>query len=353
MRRSCFAPVFQPLSRSACRCRLNVEAPGTAPGPLCLFHSTFIAIAGTAPIISGRGDLWKRCLTAARPAGARQHCGLITFPGVRLAGQSRHALKRAFPCSNISIFCHAFDEESIAATGPAPAPAPCSSTRCGSTCRRDFRLTTKKLTHARSSTSCCGSSRATPTSIPAGTRRLDLGRMGRRERRSGPGHGNGAAGSPRRHRNRPACRSGGGDPRDPGIAPADAVGLESGGSAEHGAAALHCCSSFSSPKAAVLPVYQRSADIFLGVPFNIARAVDPHDRRCLRPEAGGVCPHAWRCASLSQSFRSSAPAAHARARSAPQLVLHRVPDSIDDFTFEDFEITGYEAQPNIPAPIAV
>ncbi|MEC8122107.1 MAG: thymidylate synthase [Pseudomonadota bacterium] len=37
----------------------------------------------------------------------------------------------------------------------------------------------------------------------------------------------------------------------------------------------------------------------------------------------------------------------------PQLVLHRVPDSIDDFTYADFEITGYEAQPNIPAPIAV
>jgi thymidylate synthase len=37
----------------------------------------------------------------------------------------------------------------------------------------------------------------------------------------------------------------------------------------------------------------------------------------------------------------------------PQLVLRRVPDSIDGFTFEDFEITGYEAAPNIPAPIAV
>ena len=37
----------------------------------------------------------------------------------------------------------------------------------------------------------------------------------------------------------------------------------------------------------------------------------------------------------------------------PQLVMHRVPDSIDGFTFEDFEITGYEAQAHIPAPIAV
>jgi thymidylate synthase len=36
-----------------------------------------------------------------------------------------------------------------------------------------------------------------------------------------------------------------------------------------------------------------------------------------------------------------------------QLVLRRVPANIDGFTFEDFEITGYEAAPNIPAPIAV
>ena len=37
----------------------------------------------------------------------------------------------------------------------------------------------------------------------------------------------------------------------------------------------------------------------------------------------------------------------------PQLVLKRVPDSIDGFAYEDFEITGYEAQPHISAPIAV
>ena len=37
----------------------------------------------------------------------------------------------------------------------------------------------------------------------------------------------------------------------------------------------------------------------------------------------------------------------------PQLVIRRTPDSIDGFHFDDFEITGYDAQPHIAAPIAV
>jgi len=35
------------------------------------------------------------------------------------------------------------------------------------------------------------------------------------------------------------------------------------------------------------------------------------------------------------------------------LLIHRTPDSIDGFRFDDFEITGYDAQPHIAAPIAV
>ena len=37
----------------------------------------------------------------------------------------------------------------------------------------------------------------------------------------------------------------------------------------------------------------------------------------------------------------------------PQLLIHRTPESIDGFRFDDFEITGYDAQPHIAAPIAV
>jgi len=39
--------------------------------------------------------------------------------------------------------------------------------------------------------------------------------------------------------------------------------------------------------------------------------------------------------------------------SLPQLHLHNPPERIEDFTFETFEITNYEAAANIKAPIAV
>ena len=40
-------------------------------------------------------------------------------------------------------------------------------------------------------------------------------------------------------------------------------------------------------------------------------------------------------------------------RLLPKLIIKRKPDSIFDYTFEDFEIVDYDAHPHIPAPIAV
>jgi thymidylate synthase len=37
----------------------------------------------------------------------------------------------------------------------------------------------------------------------------------------------------------------------------------------------------------------------------------------------------------------------------PKLNILRTPDSLFDYKFEDFEISGYEAQPHIKAPVAV
>jgi len=37
----------------------------------------------------------------------------------------------------------------------------------------------------------------------------------------------------------------------------------------------------------------------------------------------------------------------------PQLKIGRKPDSIFDYTFDDFEIVGYESHPHIKAPVAV
>ena len=102
-------------------------------------------------------------------------------------------------------------------------------------------------------------------------------------------------------------------------------------------------------------LYQRSADIFLGVPFNIASyALLNHMIAAVCSLKPGEFVHTLGDAHLYHNHFDQARLQLKREPGPqPQLVLHRVPDSIDDFTYEDFEITGYEAQPNIPAPIAV
>ena len=102
-------------------------------------------------------------------------------------------------------------------------------------------------------------------------------------------------------------------------------------------------------------LYQRSADIFLGVPFNIASyALLTHmiARICgLKP---GEFVHVLGDAHLYSNHFDQAREQLSRTPGAlPQLVVHRTPDSIDGFHFDDFEITGYDAQPHIAAPIAV
>ena len=102
-------------------------------------------------------------------------------------------------------------------------------------------------------------------------------------------------------------------------------------------------------------LYQRSADIFLGVPFNIASyALLTHmiARICgLKP---GEFVHVLGDAHLYSNHFDQAREQLSRTPGAlPQLVIHRTPDSIDGFNFDDFKITGYDAQPHIAAPIAV
>jgi len=102
-------------------------------------------------------------------------------------------------------------------------------------------------------------------------------------------------------------------------------------------------------------LYQRSADIFLGVPFNIASyALLTHMIAAVCDLKPGTFVHTLGDAHLYSNHFEQARLQLTRTQGPlPTLVLRRVPDSIDGFTFEDFEITGYEAAPNIPAPIAV
>ena len=102
-------------------------------------------------------------------------------------------------------------------------------------------------------------------------------------------------------------------------------------------------------------LYQRSADIFLGVPFNIASyALLTHMIAAVCRLKAGEFVHTLGDAHLYANHFDQARLQLTRTPGPlPQLVMHRVADRIDDFAFEDFEITGYVAEPNIPAPIAV
>jgi len=102
-------------------------------------------------------------------------------------------------------------------------------------------------------------------------------------------------------------------------------------------------------------LYQRSADIFLGVPFNIASyALLTHmiAQQCEFDVGdfiwtGGDC-HIYSNHAEQVSLQlSREPFAY------PNLNIKRRPDSIFDYAYEDFEVQGYECHPAIKAPVAV
>jgi thymidylate synthase len=102
-------------------------------------------------------------------------------------------------------------------------------------------------------------------------------------------------------------------------------------------------------------VYQRSADVFLGVPFNIASyALLTH---MLAQQCDlGVGELIWTGGDCHVYDNHREQVATQLAREPypyPALVLHRRPASILDYAFEDFEVVGYRHHPAIRAPVAV
>ena len=102
-------------------------------------------------------------------------------------------------------------------------------------------------------------------------------------------------------------------------------------------------------------LYQRSADIFLGVPFNIASyALLTHMIAQICGLQAGEFVHVLGDAHLyNNHFDQAREQMLRKPGGLPQLLIHRTPDSIDGFRFDDFEVTGYDAQPHIAASIAV
>ena len=102
-------------------------------------------------------------------------------------------------------------------------------------------------------------------------------------------------------------------------------------------------------------LYQRSADIFLGVPFNIASyALLTHMVAAVTKLKVGEFIHTLGDAHLYLNHLEQADAQLRRQPlPPPRLIIKRDATSLDDFRFEDFEIAGYQPHPHIAAPVAV
>ncbi|MEE3081452.1 MAG: thymidylate synthase [Pseudomonadota bacterium] len=102
-------------------------------------------------------------------------------------------------------------------------------------------------------------------------------------------------------------------------------------------------------------LYQRSADIFLGVPFNIASSalLTMMLAQVLELEQGDFV-HTLGDAHLYLNHLEQAQTQISRLPGAlPTMKINPEKKDIFDFVFEDFSLENYEAQPHIRAPIAV
>jgi thymidylate synthase len=102
-------------------------------------------------------------------------------------------------------------------------------------------------------------------------------------------------------------------------------------------------------------LYQRSADIFLGVPFNIASyALLTHMvAQQANLEVGDFVWTGGDCHLYSNHMEQVALQLSRAPAPLPRLVIHRKPESLFDYRFEDFEVVGYQPQAAIKAPVAV
>ena len=102
-------------------------------------------------------------------------------------------------------------------------------------------------------------------------------------------------------------------------------------------------------------LYQRSADVFLGVPFNIASYAL---LTLMMAQVSGLEPgefvHTFGDAHLYSNHFEQAELQLSRTPGRlPTMRLNPAVNDIFGFSYDDFTLEGYEAQPHIPAPVAV
>lgn len=102
-------------------------------------------------------------------------------------------------------------------------------------------------------------------------------------------------------------------------------------------------------------LYQRSADLFLGVPFNIASyALFTMMVAQVTGLAPGEFVHTFGDAHLYVNhLEQTRTQLEREPRSLPTMSLNAEIQNLEDFGFDDFELSGYDPYPHIKAPVAV